>query len=270
MNKKKGVLGIIFAFIFLKVIPLVSAYGFGNVFSGIDLRQGWDNVITSSENILSPVFQIILNTNSGEFFFAKCLMLILLFVIIQFIINQSDFFEGRRGIVVLISLIVSVLAMRYMPETDFIKMVLMPYSILGAALLTFLPIAIYCLFVYRSVPGHAARLVAWIVYAAVFASFVAYQWKSVSSVGQKVYLAGLGLVIIFALFDSLIKSWIEMIPLWRGIKNINLMQDARTLSDYKKLLEVYNDNGNPEIRRRLEEMERNMRMRHISVDRGFS
>jgi len=60
MNKKKSLLGIIFAFIMLKFIPLVSAYswGYGSIGS-VDLRQGSEQVIRWVQDFAAPFFEIL-------------------------------------------------------------------------------------------------------------------------------------------------------------------------------------------------------------------
>ena len=205
MNKKKGLLGVMFTFFLIKLIPLVSAYGFGYGF--IDLRQGGYQVIQWVQDFATPFFEILLDTRSGEFFFAKCLMLLLLFMIIFFTLEKSEMFGNKRGLIFIIAAVVSILAMRYLPESDLITGMLLPYGTLGVALLTFLPFLIYFFFVHKSVPGGFGRRAAWGVYALVFLFLWALRYTDMSPTSNWLYVAGLILVILSFMFDKSIHRY---------------------------------------------------------------
>jgi hypothetical protein len=222
MNKKRSLVSFLSAFILIRLIPFISAYGFssfGNIFANINLAQGWDQVIQMGQSFLTPLFQLLLNTDSGEFFFAKCIVLILLFVVIYYSLDKSDVFGRRRGVIFTISLIVSILAMRYIPETDFIKGILLPYGTLGAAILTLLPFIIYFFFVENNVPGTFGRRIAWAVYGLIFFFFMMYRISSgdtFSSLMGWFYIGGLVLVLICFLFDKHIHAYFDTAG-FRGI-----------------------------------------------------
>ena len=222
MNKKKGLVSFLFAFLMIKIIPLVSAYGlggFGNAFSSIDLRQGWESIMSGGESFLAPIFRLLLDTNSGEFFFAKCLALILLFVVIYYVLERSDVFGRRKGVIFTIAFVVSVLSMRFMPENDFIKGILLPYGTLGAAILTLLPFIIYFFFVEQHISGGFGRRAAWALYGIIFFFFMMYRMAtgdSFNSLMGWVYICGLILVLICFFFDSSIHSYFDTAS-FRGV-----------------------------------------------------
>jgi hypothetical protein len=208
MIKKKGLLGIISAFFILKLIPLVSAYSWG--YGYFDLRQGSEQVIRWIEDFAAPFFEILIGEYSGgEFFFAKCLMLILLFVIIIFVLEKSDFLgmKKNRGVSFLVSLIMSILAVRFIPETEIIRAMILPYNVMGIAILSILPFILYFFFIQYSNLGSIGRRLAWSLYAIIFGVLWYNRYDSLSTLGNQIYGWMLALVIICMIFDKQIHEY---------------------------------------------------------------
>jgi hypothetical protein len=206
---------------------------------------------------LTPFFRIMLNTDSGEFFFAKCLLLILLFIVIYFILEKSDILGDKKGVIFIIALAVSILGMRYLPESDFIKFILLPYGTLGVALLTFIPFMIYFFFVYQSLPSHGSRLLAWIVYAVVFAALTLFRvWEAETTIIEGIYIAGLVLVILCMLFDNTLKTWLDHRALFRAISELNATELATDWQSYKQLRDYYRDSGDKRVLKKLKRLEK--------------
>ena len=61
---------------------LLSLFGLIPLVSALDLREGFGKVVEQLEEILIPFFEVLLRTQSGEFFFAKILLLLLLFIVL--------------------------------------------------------------------------------------------------------------------------------------------------------------------------------------------
>jgi len=122
-----------FLLIAFLLIPSISAVGeFDQV------KEVFTKVIDSSLGILTPFFKkIIGNYSSSEFFFAKILLLILLTLIVKNVLDKTPLGEDNKKISLLIALIVSILAIRFMNQNDFFESVLIPYGTLGIAITTF-------------------------------------------------------------------------------------------------------------------------------------
>ena len=266
MNKKKSLFGIISAFIILRLIPLVSAYSGGYGF--VDLRQGSDQVIQWIQDFATPFFEIMLDTNSGEFFFAKCLMLLLLFILIFFILEKSKIFGDKKGVISIVSAVVSILAMRYIPESDLISGILLPYSVLGVALLTYLPFMIYFFFVYQSVQGNIARRIAWIIYAAVFGVLAFLRKEEISPAGTWIYVSGLILVILSLLLDGTIKKLFEEAKLNASFGHLNDSERVRLLRRFQEAKQVYDSTGDNSARREMERLAKALRINTSSQAGG--
>ncbi len=209
MNKKRGLaLGLI---IILSVLPLVSAqilpYDWGSTF-----RQAIENV----EDILTPIFEALLGTGSGEYFFAKVLLFLLLFFVIFTVVGKIPNLGDNAAVVFIIATVVSILSIRYLPEDTFILALMLPYSTMGMAIAVFLPFLIYFFFVHTSVPGTFGRRIAWIVFGIVFLFLWIVRGAELGSANW-VYAAGVGAVFISFLFDSSVHRYFQYAGLSRAV-----------------------------------------------------
>ncbi|MFZ5955742.1 MAG: hypothetical protein ACOYT4_04925 [Nanoarchaeota archaeon] len=163
------------------------------------------------ENLLrSPLEFIIGETSYANVFFAKLLLMILIFIILYAILGQVPFFNQNSVVMFIISLIVSVLSMR-MLEWGWVEAILIPYSTLGIVLTSFFPLIILFYFVERIVPEGALRKIAWIFSGVVFFALFLSRYKQLeqASIGgfnpAYIYLFTAILCLIFLLMDRTIQ-----------------------------------------------------------------
>ncbi len=168
------------------------------------------------EQIFEPIFSALLGVdNTDEFLFAKVLALFLIYAIVSMSLRKSDIFSGQRSIVIIISGIVSILAIRFIKEDSFFKGLLLPYGALGGAILIFLPLMIYFIFVHTSVPGTFGRRAAWVAYGIVFGTLWGMRQADIGNANQ-VYFGGMIFVIIVFLFDPAIHRYFNTLGLERS------------------------------------------------------
>jgi len=257
MNKKKSLLGIVFAFFMLKLIPFVSAYSWGYGF--IDLRQGSDQVIRWVEDFAAPFFEILVGEYSGgEFFFAKCLLLILLFIVIMFIIEKSDFLgmKNNRGISFLISLIISVLAVRFIPETELIRAMILPYNVMGIAILSILPFILYFFFIHYSNMGSIGRRLAWSFYGVIFGVLWYNRYDSLSPIGNQIYGWMLAVVVICMLLDKQIHEYFGSLE-FKEARNRSIDRRINSLTAHVNYLRMNAPNPvTPRYQREIDDTEK--------------
>lgn len=207
MNKKKGLLNIATSLLLIKILPIVSAI------SSYDISQGPRDLIQILSDFLSPFFEAILNTSSvDEFFFTKILLLILLFVIIKYVIEKSEFLgaQKNKGVVLVIALAISILAIRYIPESDIVNLVLLPYNVTGIAILTLLPFIIFFFFLHKSNMGPEGRRIAWSLYAIIFGVLWYNRYDALAPLGNQIYGWMLAIIILALIFDPRIHQYFEL------------------------------------------------------------
>ena len=210
MNKKEIILlSILSIAIILCIVPLISAQYYGGAFSYIDLGQGIRQVIDQGTMFLTPVFEILLGDYSGSnFLFTKVLILIILFVLIDTILKRIPIFEGSRNIASIVSLIVSIIAIRFISE-DQLYAIILPYSVLGIALTSILPFMIFTYFIYSTDMPGIGRKLAWLFFMAVFGVTWFYKWNELTGFGNTLYLWTAVIMGGMFLFDRSIQAYLR-------------------------------------------------------------
>jgi hypothetical protein len=259
MKKKVAaliVLGIMIAFI----IPLVNAAG------PIDFRNGMQQIIQNFEEIFTPVFEFLLNTSSGEYFFAKIMILLLLFIIIATVTKEIPTLGENRAVVFIVAAVVSVFAVRYMPDDTFVTAILLPYTTLGTAIAVFLPYLVYLFFTHQSVPGSYMRKAAWIAFGIIFIVLWAINPATSSTDSANwIHLAGLVMIFVAIIWDRQIHMTFERMHLARSMEAIHDRQSVAALEDYRQAVDADRRFGSPQTRRNLRNAERTLRRMAIDI-----
>jgi hypothetical protein len=230
--KKSALLGIVSVAMLTCLIYAASAQ---LVPSGYQIEQSFRQVIDIVSGALTPVFEVLLNTQNNEYFFAKVLLLLLLFIIVYFVLGRSKAFGLNKGALFVVSAIVALLSIRYLPENDLITGILLPYGTMGVAITTFLPFLIYLFFVHESLPGTKVRQAAWIVYGVAFLALTMLRWGDVSVTSFWLYVSGLILVILAVIFDPTIHGYFGMFETSKFIQGANQRVIAGLQEEYVKL-----------------------------------
>lgn len=231
---------VLFAFIFVIVfsVNFVSASSF-QLGSVGDFVQ---RVIDSVAEIGRPVFSALFGTyDSDEFLFVKVLLLILVFVMIKFALKATPGIGEKKGVVNIISLIVSLFAIRFLSESEFVRGILLPYGVLGVALVTLLPFLIYFFFVEKSIASSTGRKIAWMLFTIVFV--VLWISRATSSerlpaVANYLYLSVVVLGVALFFFDRNVKKYFGRINDQRALRETIEEQITELRARYVRLIDV--------------------------------
>ena len=110
---------------------LISMTSFASAQFFLDLERGVYDVTEYLTDVTRPFFQWIIGDYSGgDIFLIKCLLLILLFVVINLILRKTTLGENNRGAAAIIAIITSILAVRFMPDNEIFTAILLPYNTL--------------------------------------------------------------------------------------------------------------------------------------------
>ncbi|OGJ19049.1 hypothetical protein A3K73_04490 [Candidatus Pacearchaeota archaeon RBG_13_36_9] len=205
---------IVILFLGMALLPLLSSVVSAQYY-GIDLKQGAEQITQWIQDMFGPLFSVLLNVSSPEFVFAKVLLAVLLLIIIYIILDRSDLFGGYKTLVIIISVIVSLIAVRYLPEETFIQFILLPYGVLGVSLLSFLPLLIYFFFV-ENIHDDIMRKIAWGLYAAIFIGLCITRLSDLGDVAY-IYLLAAILAILFMIFDKTIQTHVLLRSVSKGL-----------------------------------------------------
>ena len=206
-----------------------------------------DNFMERTGEAFGSIFSPIFNTEYGEFLFAKILLFFLLFAIIFMILKRIYIFEGNRAIVTIVSVIVSLFAVRFLKENEFINAILLPYGALGISISVFLPLLIFFYFLHDSEIGGFGRRAAWFIYFIVF--LVLWGTRPYSSLGAAnwIYILGLGFVIVSLISDRSIHRYF----LNREEEQAGEEIRQRAIAEWMEQLELAERHGNEARARRI-------------------
>ncbi len=188
----------------LLIIPLISAdsYGFDKA------KDAVTKIIDTVLGILSPVFeQIIGDYSTSDFFFSKILLLIMLIVICKKVLDITPFGEDNKRVSLIISIIVSIIAIRFINENDFFEAIFIQYGALGIAITTILPMVIFFYFIHNTKVGAYGRKVFWALYGITLGAIWILKSSEIPEVANWIYGLTLLAAIIFIFFDKPIHSY---------------------------------------------------------------
>ena len=150
-------------------------------------------IIDGVVNAVKPLaVQILGDTGSSEYFFARFLFFMIIFAIIWVALGYVSFFNENTWALAIVSFAVSVLSSRYMVSDEVIGAVLLPYSALGVTLSAGLPFILYFIVIdvglksvgndYKSI----VRKTAWAFFGIVFLFLWLTRIPTLQSGGQMV------------------------------------------------------------------------------------
>ncbi len=220
-----------------------------------------ENIIDQVTKILGSILGPIIGPDSsGEFLFAKALLFFLLFSIIFIVLKRVEIFSANKSIQVIISLIVSILAVRFIKENEFIYGILLPYTSLGIAISVFLPLLIFFYFAHVSGLGPFGRRAAWFIYGTVFLFLWGTRPYQDLGIANWIYLIGTLFILLNILFDKTIQRYFGLSGLERWRERTEDARIARLQAEYDEIRDVQSTHAN---RRRLQIMRE---LRRYSAD----
>lgn len=193
----------------------VSAQGAGGGFDRIS--EFFSGVV----EFMNPVLKYVLgdvndsitysryNMDSGQVFFAKVLFFILILAFVYMSARQlEDFFQGNELVLWTVSVIVSILSVRFL-SASVIKAIIFPYEVSGIALAAFIPFLIWFVFIEWGLRGSKNRIVrkiAWIFFIVIMVGiYISRVGNGDLGPGAWIYPATLVLSIIMFFMDGTIQ-----------------------------------------------------------------
>lgn len=147
-----------------------------------------DGIYTAQE-FFRPILEALIGGySSPEFLFVKTLLLLLVFIMARYGLENMPKLGENKPLVNIVAAVVAILAVRYIQDNDLINGILLPYGVLGIALTAILPFMIYFFFVENSIKHTSGRRLAWIFYLIVFGVLWAARVDELSPIGNQIYL----------------------------------------------------------------------------------
>src|SRR3989338_4828635 len=199
-----GILFIVFASVFSESASAES-------FSFRVAREQVGKIIDSALGIMSPVFEYIIGDyQSSDFFFHKILLFFLLLIISKFILDKTPIGESNKKVSFLVSLIVSILGIRFINQNDFFESIFIQYGVLGIAISSLFPMVIFFYFVHHMRVGAFGRKMFWFFYMVVMTAIWIVKSSEIPEVAHWIYGITVGASLLFILADRSIHSYFGM------------------------------------------------------------
>ena len=207
---------VVFVILSLLILPIfVSAQNTiaSETLSGV---RSIASFIESFVDEVKPLVFLLVGGSGGDsalnsnYLFAKFLFLILLISVIWIPVKTLPFVgETRNGLAFTISLIVSLLSVRFLSE-QIISTILLPYTVIGISITAFLPLVMYFVWIEKGLVGTEYRVIrkaAWIFALVVFVSLYFVRLPLLNPpVFAIVYLIAGVLCLLFFFFDKTIQK----------------------------------------------------------------
>ena len=236
-TSKTLIIGILVSFILISLMPTV-------------LAQTTEEVLEGIADVFKPISSAILGgVDTGEALFSKFLLFILVAMVIYTIVIVIPGFEGKTGIATVISIIVSILGVRFLITDNLINAILLPYGALFISLSVGIPLVIFFFALLRT-ENTLIRKAGWALYIAAFGVL---GWMRIEDIGKAgwIYIIAIILAFIFFLFDKTIqkmkiagkiersKASVQSIELRRALARLaDLNQSLGRASSQKEIGEI--------------------------------
>lgn len=254
-------------YIFLSIFSLsfVSAIDpFNGILRGLDVLITW---IRNIADMLLNYISIILFDSyfHGDLIYTKMLLFFLLLIAVYLTLSKNQILSPNKSLNFIIGLIVSILAVRFLPD-DLINGIRIPYGSLAVAILVFIPLLIFFFWIHGN--AHITsfgRRIGWVIYGAAFLS-IWYNDPNKIPITDTIYWIGLGFVALSLIFDTKVHEWLGLSD-YRHATN----QSRQELRNRLRLLlnEMYVDlqkyeaagmtKAADDMRKRIENMEKRVR-----------
>ncbi len=173
----------------------------------IDLRQGSQQIADLVKDWASPFLGALLGVGDyDEHLFSRVLLLILIFVVVYGVLSHMEMFQEYRRSSLILAVVVSLLAIRYLVSVDLINAALLPHGAMGIAISVLIPCLVYFYFVHWTISHPVGRRLAWILFGVIF---IGLWWQRRVELGDAnfIYWMAVAAVILNVVFDRQIHTY---------------------------------------------------------------
>lgn len=193
-------------------------------------------------NVIKPGLESLVgNTGKSEDFFAKLMLMLILFGIVYEVMEKSNFFDNK-WVLYLISILVPILAIRFL-KSDWVNAILLPYSAFGIAVASLIPLMIYFVFVEGAFNSKTFRKIAWIFAAVVFIGLF-FSRAQETNIGNAIWIYPVSAIacLIFMLADkSIQRAWTKAQV--DAVAELRMARARSALIERRRMLEEGRLNG---------------------------
>ncbi len=252
MQKKRGlVIGVLLGLVLSSIV--VSAASTSEVVEAIN--EG----VAASVEVAEPILKFLVGeTGNNEDLFAKFLFLLLIVIVVFIALKNIDYFEEHGFANFLVSLVVSLLAVRFLAESEWVKTIILPYSVFGVAVTALLPMLLYVYVVETTIQNEILRKFAFVFAFFVFIGLYISRFDQVGETAWIYFAAALGtLVLLFA--DKTIRRYVLHWAIEKRNKELKDLANNQVMTDLKSKYEALAKETDKGRRKTIEKEIRDLR-----------
>ena len=227
----------------LLIISLVLVVFASSFVAAQSLEVALDGFVDGFEGFLKFFIGDIEGGASTEIFLVKLLVFILLYAIISVAVRRFPAFEENGAVSTVISIVVALIAVRYLTTENLINFIWLPYGVLGIFLSAILPFIIAFFFI-ESFDSTIIRKVGWSAFTVIFGALAYLRfedlvvgpaaWQNLAWVYAIIGILSLLLIV----FDSKVRTMMVIGSIGRVEDRHKRVQVANVSREIKELTET--------------------------------
>lgn len=161
--------------------------------------------LNRATQFIQPIGQFFLGSDgySTQNLFERFLFFLIILSLIFVSLKKIPIFDNQKNIVTILSVIVSILSVRYI-NFEWLMTAVMTYSVLGVAIISFLPFVIYFFFLMNMAPNSGGvRKIGWILFGCIY---LGMYFSAEDQFYGKVYIWTALAAVVFLFLDGTISK----------------------------------------------------------------
>ncbi len=135
-------------------------------------------------SMIKETFYSLLNfffgeIGNNELVFIKFLVFLLLLVIVKYSLSRIPGLGNNKFVVTAATIVISLMAVRYLTTNEIINFIWLPYGVLGIALSSIFPLVIFFFFI-ENIDSALLRRVGWVTFIIIYLALAIYRWDSLA------------------------------------------------------------------------------------------
>jgi len=212
-------------------------------------------------------------TGTGELFFIKLLVFIVVFALASYAIRRIPTLGDSTALRVTLAFIVSLMGVRYITNEAIINFIWLPYGVLAIAFSSLFPFIVGFLFI-QSFDSSALRKFSWSMFFVIFAAIGYFRWDTlkitVSGIDKTAWYSNLGMIyVIVAILSLLLIFFDGQVRSMRRRSEFSSIEDAgkrrtarhlaRVLDERYEELKHARGSHRTDIKNEIADLKRNVR-----------
>jgi len=254
MHKKRLVGIFVFSLLMINLVGFVSAQG---IAGGI---QGFFDKFAETANPIAKFFVGDIDAadlgglTPGEALFAKVLVFFIVLIIVTLAVRTVPRVGDSKGIAFIVSLLVTMLGVRYITSGSLIKTIWLPNGALAVVLAAFLPFVIFFFFL-EGFESTTFRKIGWIAFLVIFFGLAIMRWSEFAAEGKFnaawLYVIVAGLSLLMLIFDRSIHAMFVVQGLMKVKDAEKRLEAARVVTEIENFRGELRTTNDPKARAEL-------------------